>query len=72
MPKVVIDLDEVYDVDEAANLLSRGVATIWRWIRDNKIVALRIGGRTLIPKSEIERLKNTQAILAERKQGSNG
>lgn len=57
MPKVVIDTAEVCDVDEAAGLLGKGVATIWRWIRDDKITALKISGRTLIPRSEIERMK---------------
>ena len=43
--------------EEAAELLGKGIATIWRWIRDGKIIAVRIGGRTLIPRREIERLK---------------
>ena len=61
MTKVVVDMDEVYDVDEAATLLGKGVATIWRRIRDRKITVVRIGGRTLIPKTEVERIKNEQA-----------
>jgi excisionase family DNA binding protein len=61
MTKVVVDMDEVYDVDEAATLLGKGVATIWRRIRDKKIIVVHIAGRTLIPKSEIERFKNEQA-----------
>jgi len=56
-----VEIEDLYDVDEAANLLSKGVATIWRRIRDNKIIVVRIVGRTLIPKSEIERLKKEQA-----------
>jgi len=56
-----VEIEDLYDVDEAANLLSNGVATIWRRIRDNKIIVVRIAGRTLIPKSEIERLKKEQA-----------
>jgi excisionase family DNA binding protein len=56
MPKAVVDLDDFYTVDEAANLLGKGVATLWRWIRDKKIIMVRISGRTLVPKSEIERL----------------
>ena len=57
MPKIVVDMTEFCDVDEAALLLEKGVATIWRWIRDTKITVLKIGGRTLIPRSEIDRLK---------------
>ena len=67
MTKVVVDMDEVYDVNETAALLGKGVATIWRRIKDEKIAVVRIGGRTLVPKSEVERLKreiNKQAAEA--------
>jgi excisionase family DNA binding protein len=50
-------VDDACGPEEAANLLGRGIATIWRWIRDDKIIAIKIGGRTLIPRQEIERLK---------------
>lgn len=56
-----VEIEDLYDVDEAADLLGRGVATIWRRIRDNKIIVVRIAGRTLVPKSEIERLKKEKA-----------
>jgi len=52
-----VEIEDLYDVDEAADLLGKGVATIWRRIRDNKIIVARIAGRTLIPKSEVERLQ---------------
>lgn len=60
MTKVTIKVDATADAfgpEEAAKLLGKGVATIWRWIRSEKILAVRIGGRTLIPKREIERLQ---------------
>ena len=60
MSRVTIKVDAVadaYEPEEAAQLLGKGVATIWRWIRDEKILAVRIGGRTLIPEKEIERLQ---------------
>jgi len=57
MTKVVVDFKEYHDVDETAKLLNKGVATIWRWIRDGKIQADRAGGRTLIHNLEVERLK---------------
>jgi len=56
-----VEIQDLYDVDEAATLLGKGVATIWRRIRDDKIIVVRIAGRTLIPKSEIERLKEQRA-----------
>ncbi len=59
MTRVSIKVDAVADaycLEDAARLLGKGTATIWRWIRSGKILAVRIGGRTLIPEQEIERL----------------
>ncbi len=53
-------------VDEAADLLGKGVATIWRRIRDDKIIVVRIAGRTLIPKRILDFLN----ILEKWSQGS--
>lgn len=55
--KVDALVDDAYGPEEAAKLLGKGIATIWRWLRDDKIIAIRIGSRTLIPKKEIERLQ---------------
>lgn len=55
--KVDVPVDDAYEPEEAARLLGKGIATIWRWLRDDKIIAIRIGGRILIPKKEIERLQ---------------
>ena len=60
MTKVTIKVDATADAcgpEEAAKLLGKGIATIWRWIRSDKILVVRIGGRTLIPRQEIERLQ---------------
>lgn len=60
MTRVSIKVDAVADAygpEETAKLLGKGIATIWRWIRSDKILVVRIGGRTLIPKKEIERLQ---------------
>jgi len=56
MPKILVDTGEVYSAQEAADLLEISYATIYRWIKANKIIPLKIVGRTLIPKSEVERL----------------
>jgi len=55
--KVDALVDGAYGPEEAVKLLGKGIATIWRWIRDDKVIAVRVGGRTLIPSQEIERLK---------------
>ena len=60
MTRVTIKVDAVADAygpEEAARLLGKGEATIWRWIRSGKILVVRIGGRTLIPEREVERLQ---------------
>ncbi len=57
MPKIVIDEDEVYGLNEAAQLLDIGIATLFRWMSKGKIAPLRLFRRTFIPKSEVERLK---------------
>ena len=61
MAKLIVDTEELYDTNEAARLLGIGYATLYRWIKDSRLIPLRIGGRTLIPKSEVERLKNKKA-----------
>lgn len=58
MPKILIDSDELFPPKEAIKLLHIGPATFWRWVKRGKLVALRLDGRVLIPKSEIERLRN--------------
>jgi excisionase family DNA binding protein len=65
MTKVTIKVDAVADAngpEEAAKLLCKGEATIWRWIRAGKMLAVRIGGRTLIPEREVERLRKEQGL----------
>lgn len=54
-----VEIQDLVTCEEAAKNLGWGVATIWRRIKDNTIIAVRLSGRTLIPKSEIERLKNS-------------
>ena len=71
MSKVSIKVEaevDAYGLEEAAQLLGRGEATMWRWIRDDKVLAVRIGGRTLIPEKEIARLQE-EADLPQRSKG---
>jgi len=67
MTKVTIKVNAVADAygpEEAAKLLGKGVATIWRWIRDDKILAVKIGGRTLVLQREIERLQKERDLVS--------
>ena len=65
MVKFVIESPDLYDADEAARILGIGYATVWRWIRAGKLIPVKMGGRTLIPKSEIERLNKKNEQTAE-------
>lgn len=58
MPKITVDTGEVYDAAEAAHLLGIGYATLYRWIKSGKLISIKLAGRTLIPKSEVERLRD--------------
>jgi len=45
-----------YRVRDAAHALSVGRSSIYNMIRDGRLRSIKIAGRTLIPRSEIERL----------------
>ena len=55
--KVEVEIQDAYDVEEAAAILEVGVATIWRWIGKGKLSSFKVAGRTLITKREVERLQ---------------
>lgn len=57
MPRITIDTNEVHETAEAARLLGIGYATLYRWIKADLLIPIRIAGRTLIPQSEIDRIK---------------
>jgi len=56
--KVDTEIEDVLSTEDAAKQLGIGYATLYRWLKAGKINAVRIGGRTLIPTSEIGRLKH--------------
>jgi len=62
-----ITIDNVHDTNEAAKALGVSYVTIYRWIKAGKLTPIRIAGRTLIPKSEVERLKQINKQAAEGK-----
>jgi len=67
MVKIIIDMPDLYDANEAARMIGIGYVTVYRWIKAGKLIPVRVDKRTLIPKSEIERLKkerNKQAAEA--------
>ncbi len=61
MTKLVIEADEFYTVGEFADELGKGIATVWRWIASKRVITVKVGDRTLIPKSELARIKTSEA-----------
>jgi hypothetical protein len=57
MPKIVVDLEEFYTIEEARIALGISIATLWRRINDSSIRPVKIANRTLIPKTEVERFQ---------------
>ena len=54
--KAVVEIEGLHDVDETAALLGTSRITICRWLRDDKIMAVRVGDRVLICECEINRI----------------
>jgi excisionase family DNA binding protein len=65
MPKIAVDTGEVYGATEAAKLIGIGYATLYRWLKSGKLISIKLAGRTLIPKTEVERLKTERAPVSE-------
>jgi len=59
--KIEVDIEDAYEVKEAALALGVGEATIWRWIRENTLHAVKLQGRTLITKKEVDAIKAARA-----------
>ena len=53
----IVDMhDELLTVSQAAEDLRASTQTIRNWIRSERLAAVRIGNRFLIPRAEVERL----------------
>jgi len=65
MAKIIINMPDLYGTTETAELLGIGYATVYRWIKQGKLIPVKVDRRTLIPKSEIVRLRN---IIDDRRQ----
>jgi len=62
--EIKVSTDDLVSVAQAALELGKPRVTIYRWVEDRKVVAIRLGGILFVPVSEVERLKreiNTQA-----------
>jgi excisionase family DNA binding protein len=55
-------LDYFYTEQQAAKILAVNRITIWRWIKDGKFTSQQVGREVLIPKWEIELIKQTRTL----------
>jgi len=52
-----IELHDFVNQTDAAEILGISRMTIWQWIKAGRIQAVIVGGLRMIPRSEVERLK---------------
>ena len=57
-----MDETDLLTVSQAAEAFSATSQTIRNWIRSDRVRAVRIGNRFLIPRSEVERLRGEIGI----------
>lgn len=50
------DVDRLFSIEAAAELLSISAWTVRKWITDGKIKSCKLGSRRVIPRSEIRRI----------------
>ncbi|OGO02710.1 MAG: hypothetical protein A2Y91_02080 [Chloroflexi bacterium RBG_13_54_8] len=60
MSKLIIDTSDLLSIPESMAELEVGYATLYRWIKQGRILAVRMSGRTLIPRSEVDRVKGSR------------
>lgn len=47
-------LEQFHSVTNVARLCDVGRSTVWRWIREDRLTTVRLGGSTRIPHSSLE------------------
>lgn len=50
-----------YGIDEACRLLSIGRTSLYEMAKRNEIQLIKVAGRTLVPRSELERLTSVSS-----------
>ena len=51
-------IEKLYSVDEIADLLKINILTIYKWIKEKKVKAHKIGKRFYIKESDLQALLN--------------
>jgi len=56
-PRSILDTQKLgYSVKEACHATSLGRSTIWNYIKNGRLRATRVGGRTIIPADSLHSL----------------
>lgn len=50
------EVERMYTIREVCTKLGLAYTTVWQWVRQGKIKAVRVGGRIRIPESELKRI----------------
>jgi len=56
MANIVLEIEGLLDIEETLKELKIGYATLYRWIKKGRISPVRIGNRTYIPRSDVNRI----------------
>ena len=54
---ITVEVHDALTHKEAAAILGVSIMTVWRWVRDGKLHAVRIGDYTYISRSAVEKVK---------------
>jgi len=55
--KVTLNTNDAITIPEAAAQIGVTVMTIYRWVKRGRLIAIKLGAHTLIPISEVQRIK---------------
>ena len=58
---ITVESADLISIQQSAKMLGKPRSTIYRWVGNGRIIAIRLGGILFVPRSEIERLVNKKA-----------
>jgi excisionase family DNA binding protein len=62
--EIKVRTDDLVSVAQAAKALGKPRLTIYRWIGAKKMIGIKLGGILYVPKTEIEKWKETEKATA--------
>lgn len=54
--------DQYYSIEEVAKMLKVAYLTVYRWVRANKLSAIKAGKQYRIHKSDLDQFTNTNKV----------